>query len=269
MLGRVASSSLYWAHIENYCCMFKVTGEEVLKTGREQAKSFGAEFMEQDVLSITKDGNLFTITPENEEIITTKALIIAMGTTRNKLGVPGEKDLLGKGVSYCVDCDAGFFRNEIVAVTGCGSAAAGGALALTEYASEVHLICNELEIADTLKQRLLDSTVTIHEGKSIAQIKGENAVQNVQLDDGSSIDVAGVFIELGAKGVLELASELGLALDDTMRYVDVDRKMRTNVDGIYAAGDITGPPLQMAKAVGEGCVAGVEAAIYAKRLILD
>ncbi|KAB1443634.1 NAD(P)/FAD-dependent oxidoreductase [Pseudodesulfovibrio senegalensis] len=269
MLGRVTNSSLYWAHVENYCCMFKISGEEILRTGREQAAGFGAEFMEQDVLSISKQDGLFSIVPENDEVITTKSIIIAMGTTRNKLGVPGEKRLLGKGVSYCVDCDAGFYRNDIVAVAGCGSAAAGGALALTQYASAVHLVCDKLDIADALKQRLKESSVTIHEGRSITEIKGENAVQSINMDDGSNIDVAGVFIELGAKGVLELASELGIALDDNMRYVTVDRKMQTNVEGIYAAGDITGPPLQMAKAVGEGCVAGVEAAVFAKRLKRD
>lgn len=269
MLGRVTNSSLYWAHVENYCCMFKISGEEILRTGREQAAGFGAEFMEQDVLSISKQDGLFSIVPENDEVITTKSIIIAMGTTRNKLGVPGEKRLLGKGVSYCVDCDAGFYRNDIVAVAGCGSAAAGGALALTQYASAVHLVCDKLDIADALKQRLKESSVTLHEGRSITEIKGENAVQSINMDDGSNIDVAGVFIELGAKGVLELASELGIALDDNMRYVTVDRKMQTNVEGIYAAGDITGPPLQMAKAVGEGCVAGVEAAVFAKRLKRD
>jgi len=78
--------------------------------------------------------------------------------------------------------------------------------------------------------------------------------------------VAGVFIELGAKGVLELTAMLGVQLDETMKYIDADKKQRTNVPGIYGAGDICGPPLQMAKAVGEGCVAGIEAATYAKKL---
>lgn len=269
MLGRMTNSSLYWAHVENYCCMFKVSGEEILKTGREQAMSFGAEFLEQDVLSIDKSGDLFTIELETGESIQSKSLIIAMGTTRNKLGVPGEKELLGKGVSYCADCDAGFYRNEAVTVVGCRSAAAAGALVLAEYAREVHLICEELDVADAMREKLENKNIILHEGATVEKIVGENQVQGVELSGGGRLDVAGVFIELGAKGVLELASSLGIALDDTMKYLETDKKLHTNVDGIYAAGDITGPPLQMAKAVGEGCVGGIEAAQYAKKLTLD
>jgi thioredoxin reductase (NADPH) len=80
--------------------------------------------------------------------------------------------------------------------------------------------------------------------------------------------VAGVFIEQGAKGVLELASTLGLELDESMKYIASDKRQATSVPGVYAAGDICGPPLQIAKAVGEGCVAGIEAATYAKNLTL-
>ncbi len=269
MLGRLANSSLYWAHIENYCCMFQVTGEEILRTGREQAENFGAQFMDQDVLKVEKKGKLFELSTEGGDCITTKTLIIATGTTRNKLGIPGEKDLLGKGVSYCVDCDAGFFRNETVVVVGNQSAAAGGAMALTEYASTVHLVCDELDVAQSLRKRIAASDIIVHEGRKATEIIGENAVEGISLDNGERIESTGIFIELGAKGVLELASSLGILLDENMRYVEVDRKLRTNVEGVYAAGDITGPPLQMAKAVGEGCVAGTEAATYAKKLKID
>lgn len=266
MLGRMDNSSLYWAHIENYCCQVKITGEEVLNTGREQAISFGTEFRDEDVLSIKKDGNLFTLDLESGETVTSKTVILATGSSRNKLKVPGEKTLLGKGVSYCVDCDAGFYRDEVVAVAGCRSAAAGGAVALTNFASEVHLYCEELDVADGLREQLDKTGVIIHEGSQIKEIQGENAVESVLLDDGSRQQVAGVFIELGAKGVLELTAVLGVQLDESMKYIEADKKQRTNVAGIYGAGDICGPPLQMAKAVGEGCVAGIEAATYAKKM---
>lgn len=269
MLGRVSNSSLYWAHVENYCCMLEVSGEEILRTGREQARNFGAEFLEEDVLKVARADELFEITTESGDLIRTKTLIIATGTTRNKLGVPGEKELLGKGVSYCVDCDAGFFRDETVVVVGCRSAAAGGALALTEYASSVHLVCEKLEVTDALRQKIQTSGVTLHEGRKVTEISGENSVEDIRMDNGETIRATGVFIELGAKGVLELASSLGIQLDENIRFVEVDRKLQTNVKGIYAAGDITGPPLQMAKAVGEGCVAGVEAATYAKKITID
>jgi len=268
MLGRMDNSSLYWAHIENYCCQLKITGEEILNTGREQAISFGAEFRDEDVLHIKADGKLLSLNLESGDTISSKTVILATGSSRNKLKVPGEKELLGKGVSYCVDCDAGFYRNEVVAVAGCRSAAAGGAIALTNFASEVHLYCEELDIADGLQEQLAASSVIIHEGLQINEIQGSNAVESVLLDDDSAQAVSGVFIELGAKGVLELTGMLGVQLDENMKYIEADKKQRTNIPGVYAAGDICGPPLQMAKAVGEGCVAGIEAATYAKKLEL-
>ena len=266
MLGRIDNSSLYWAHVENYCCQLKISGEEILRKGREQAESFGTEFRDEDVLSIEPDNDLFAINLESGEAIRSKTVILATGSSRNKLGVPGEKELLGKGVSYCVDCDAGFFRDEVVAVAGCRSAAAGGAVALTNFASTVHLYCDKLDVADGLRNQLADKGVVVHEGVGIEEILGENAVTGVRLNDGSTQDVSGVFIELGAKGVLELTAMLGVQLDENMKYIEADKKQRTNVPGVYAAGDICGPPLQMAKAVGEGCVAGIEAATYAKKL---
>lgn len=268
MLGRMDNSSLYWAHVENYCCQLKMTGEEILRQGREQAKEFGAEFRDEDVLSIAPQGKLFSVKLESGDTILTKTVILATGSSRNKLKVPGEKQLQGKGVSYCVDCDAGFYKNEVVAVAGCRSAAAGGAVALTNFASEVHLYCEELDVAEGLRQQLQTTGVKVHEGVQIAEIQGEDSVQSILLSDGSTQPVTGVFIELGAKGVLELTAMLGVKLDENMKYIDADKKQRTNVPGIYGAGDICGPPLQMAKAVGEGCVAGIEAANYAKKLEL-
>lgn len=86
------------------------------------------------------------------------------------------------------------------------------------------------------------------------------------LEDGSRLAVQGVFVELGAKGVMGLAGLLGVRMDDEMKYIQANKKMETNVPGIYAAGDISGPPWQVAKAVGEGCVAGLEAAGFSKKL---
>lgn len=266
MLGRIDNSSLYWAHVENYCCQVKISGEEVLRTGRLQAENFGTEFRDEDVLSIEPDGKLFAIKLESGDTVRAKTVVLATGSSRNQLKVPGEKELLGKGVSYCVDCDAGFYRDEVVAVAGCRSAAAGGAVALTNFASEVHLYCEELDVADGLRKQLADTGVNVHEGVKIEEIQGTDAVTGVKLDDGTTQDVTGVFIELGAKGVLELTAVLGVQLDESMKYIETDKKQRTNVPGVYAAGDICGPPLQMAKAVGEGCVAGIEAAVFAKKM---
>lgn len=114
VLGRQSKSSLFHAHVENFCSIFKVSGEEILRSGRQQAQEFGAEFLEEDVLQITSAGQLFEIKVESGNALQSKALIIATGTARNRLGVAGEKTLLGNGVSYCVECDANFYEGYLL-----------------------------------------------------------------------------------------------------------------------------------------------------------
>jgi thioredoxin reductase (NADPH) len=265
VLGKESRSSIFHHHVENYCCVFNTTGEDIIKTGRRQAASFGAQFLEEDVLSMAVHAGRFDIALEGGGTVTAGAVIIATGTARKRLGVPGEKELLGRGVSYCVECDCNFFKGAEVAVAGSGSAAASGALTLLAYARAVHLVCETLDVSPALASELRRSAVALHENRTVTEITGTEGVEGVVLDDGSRLAVQGVFIELGAKGVMELAGLLGVRLDEEMKHIQTNKKMETSVPGLYAAGDITGPPWQVAKAVGEGCVAGLEAAGYAKK----
>jgi thioredoxin reductase (NADPH) len=244
-----------------------VSGEAILSHGRDQAKKFGAVLLDEDVLHIEQAvDDQFRVRLESGDSLLTWTIILAMGVSRNHLNVPGEKEMLGRGVSYCVDCDANFFRNQVVTVVGNGSAAASGALKMLLIAGEIHLVCESLEISDHLRYQIESSRVEVHAGRCVNRILGDNEVQAVLLDNGEKIQTSGVFIELGAKGAIELVSSLGAALDsDSMRFIATNRKQETNVPGLYAAGDICGPPWQIAKAVGEGCVAGLEAATYARR----
>jgi thioredoxin reductase (NADPH) len=266
VLGKETRSSIYHHHLENYCCVFDTTGEDIIRTGRKQAESFGAALRDEDVLSIEPDGGRYKIALEGGDTVRASAVIIATGTARKRLNVPGERELAGKGVSYCVECDCNFYKGQDVAVLGGGSAAASGAMVMLNYARTVHLVCDRLDVAAGLEAELRKSAVRIHESRKVKAITGSDAVQGLVMEDGSSLPVQGVFIELGARGVMELAGLLGVRLDDEMKHIDTNKKMETNVPGIYAAGDITGPPWQVAKAVGEGCVAGLEAAAYAKKI---
>jgi len=244
-----------------------MTGQTMIEEGRAQAEKAGASLLDEDVISIeTKDG-VFALKLESGTTVLSTALILAMGISRNRLNVPGEKEFLGRGLSYCVDCDAGFYRGESVVIIGDESAAVSGALTLLFYATEVHLVCGRLDVADPLAQQLKESAIIVHEQRKVKAIEGEAAVQSILLDDNTRIQTAGVFIELGAKGAVQLAGNLGVQLDaETMQYIVTNKKQETNLAGIYAAGDICGPPWQVAKAVGEGCIAGLEAAAYAKRI---
>ena len=265
LMGKETKSSLFHAHVENFCCLFNVKGEDMLNIGRQQAVNFGTDVLEEDVLQVSPAGPVIKIVSESGQELHASSLIIATGTTRNKLGVTGEKKLLGRGVSYCVECDANFYRGEDVAVVGSASAAVSGALTMLDYAATVHLICDKLEVTDALEKQLNDSAVIIQQGQQVKEIVGENAVEAIVLKDDLKIPLNGVFIELGAKGVMELATHLGVQLDDQMKYIQTNKMMETNVPGVFAAGDICGPPWQMAKAVGEGCVAGIGAASYARK----
>jgi len=264
LMGSIQKSSLFTAHIENYFSLFNISGEELLQRGLAQVRHFGADILEENVIAIDPEGSRFRIRTEGGAVIDAYSLILATGSKRNKLGVPGEKSFLGKGVSYCVDCDGLFFRGVDVCVVGNESAAVDGALTLVKTARAVHLVCERVAVAESLHKELLASPVIVHENSRIKEIYGSAAVEGVRLSDDTQLPVEGVFIEQGAKGMLELALKLGIQLDDEMKYIQTSKQQETSVPGVFAAGDICGMPWQMAKAVGEGCVAGISAAVWAK-----
>ena len=268
MLGRIENSALYPAHIENYACIDGVTaGKDMLEAGMSQLASFGTEVSPEDVLKIEQqEDSLFALELESGRTVQARTIIFSMGVSKKKLSVPGEKEFLGKGVSYCVDCDANFYRGATVLVAGNQSAAIDGALTLLGYAAKVYLLARELKGSETLLSRLRESEVELLTGHWVKEIRGDNGVNAILLENGDTVNVDGIFVELGSKGALELATQVGVQLDmEYFKYIDVTRKQETNIGGIYAAGDIVGPPFQMAKAVGEGCVAGMEAATFARK----
>ena len=239
------------------------SGSEMLAKGLAQVKRFGATVLEEDAVRLSPSGDRFTVRSESGIEYSARAVIIATGIARKRLGVPGEKELEGKGVSYCVDCDANFFKKKTVVVTGDGSAAATGALHLLHFTPHVTLIAPKLEVSPGLMDALRAAKVIMVSDQKIKQIIGQEEVKAVLLSDGTRLEADGVFIEKGAKGILALGAELGLAVDDSGNLA-VDPNQATNVPGIFGAGDVTGPPWQMAKAVGEGCVAGIRAAELVK-----
>lgn len=267
VLGRAENSALYWAHVENYAFVEGVQeGKDLLAVGHRQMEQFGARRMAEDVLKINRQEDSFELELESGSHISAETIIFAMGVSKKKLSVPGEKELSGRGVSYCVDCDANFYRGATVAVVGDRSAAVDGALTLLGYADKVYLVAKQLQVSRELRDRLEQSSVEILEKTWVKSIDGDNSVAGITLENGEKIEVEGVFIELGSKGALELATQLGVELDtEQFKYINTNRRQETNIPGVYAAGDIVGPPYQMAKAVGEGCVAGMESAAFAKK----
>ncbi|MEM1569810.1 MAG: NAD(P)/FAD-dependent oxidoreductase [Candidatus Bathyarchaeia archaeon] len=264
ILGKPRGSSLNYARVDDYFGVLgPIEGVKLLEVGLKQVKSRNVEMVEEDVVELSRDGSMFKLKTESGVEIVADAVILAMGARRNRLNVRGEEKLMGKGVSYCAECDCGFFRGLNVAVVGDGSAAAYAALLMTNYASKVFLIAKRVDFSSRLLEELKSKSVTVIEGRRVVEILGEHRVEGILLDDGSRLDVHGVFVELGSRGVLELTSSLGL-LPDASGYLKVDRRQATDVEGIFACGDLCGPPLSLAKSVGEGYVAAVSAFEYVR-----
>ena len=263
IIGKLNDSAMYGAHVENYFGIpGKTNGSDILRTGLEQARSFGAEYLEENVIGIERSGSGFAVRTENGSSVTSKAMILASGVSRKKLNVPGEKELFGKGVSYCAACDCNFYKGKRVAIIGDGSEAAASAELMTSYASAVYWVSKETEASEHMISKAKSAGAEMIKAK-LEKIIGKEKVTSVKLSDGPEISVDGVFIELGARSSSDLAMDVDV-IPDTDGTIKADDKCRTSVAGVYACGDVTGKPWQIAKAAGQGAVAGINAAAYIK-----
>jgi thioredoxin reductase (NADPH) len=265
LIGKISGSALFDAHVENYFGFdAPVTGKTMLENGVSQVKSSGVTLISMNVVSTVPSDEGFSVRLESDETITTKSVILATGISREKLGVPGEKEFLGKGVSYCASCDCNFYKGVPVMIVGNESEAAVSAELMTKYASEVYWSASDPEIDSSLMEKVKASGVKIVNAYP-SKISGTDRVSEVLMTDGTSVNVTGVFIELGGRSSVDLAMDLGIMpeMDDTIK---VDGKCMTEVAGVFACGDITGKPWQIAKAVGEGSVAGIYASDYVSGL---
>ena len=260
--GKAAASAAAGTEMDNYFGTGRVSGDALIAEGMRQAESTGAVFLGQNVISASRDGDTFRLGLEDGTVVTARSVIIATGISRKKLGIPGEKELFGKGVSYCAVCDCNFYRGRRAVIVGNESEAAVSAEMMTGYASETSWVAWDVQANPALVAKAEAAGVRIYGSKPKA-ILGEGKVESLELEDSTLIPTDGVFIELGARSSADLAMDLDVMpeMDDTIK---VDCDCATGVPGVYACGDVTGRPWQVAKAVGQGCVAGTNAAAYAK-----
>jgi thioredoxin reductase (NADPH) len=263
VLGKPSNSALERAEIENYFGVRMMKGKDLIETSLKAAKEFGAQMMEEDLLTIEMAEGGFKLKTESLRELTCKALILAPGISRKKLNVEGEKEYHGLGVSYCATCDCNFFKKKTVAILGDASMAASAALLLREYASKVYWVAKDFTASPQLMEKIKATDIEMVKAWP-TKIYGEQTVKGMLLDDGRDLTLNGVFIELGAKGVADLAMEVNI-FPDEKGYIAVDRSCATGTPGVFACGDVTGQPWQLAKAVGEGCVAGLAAANYVRK----
>lgn len=240
---------------------FSGKGVELMKQFYEQLKKYDVDFIMGDVNKIEKKGKDFSVNIGKQEI-ESKAVILATGTERRKLKIPGEEKFKGKGVSYCVTCDAFFFKDKIVAVIGGSDCAATSALALTDLAKKVYVIYRgeKLRCEDINSKRLeKKKNVEIIYNSIPREIKGDTKVESFVLEDGKEIAVDGIFIEIGSVALTKIFNNLDLKLDKE-KYIVVDEQMATSVEGIFAAGDVTNFKLkQVVVAASQGAIAAKSA----------
>ena len=235
--------------IQNYYGFAEpITGAELERRGIEGAKAVGVEFVTTEAVGLTYTDKLTVETLD----FPADAVILATGASRAAPRIPGLAGLEGHGVSYCAICDAFFYRGRDVAVLGSGEYALHEVQALLPVAHSVTLLTGGAPLTAQFPPEVAVRT------EAVEAILGEERVTGVQLKDGGTLEVSGVFVALGVAGSTALARKLGAEVNGSR--IVVDDHMQTSLPGLYAAGDCTGGLLQVAKAVYEGAVAGTEAA---------
>lgn len=249
--------------IDNYFGFTEtISGRELMERGRAQAERFGAEISCDKVMKVVmaEDGS-FEIKTEAGKILA-DAVILATGVSRVRPGVNNLSDYEGKGVSYCVSCDGFFYRGKKVMVLGEGIYAANQALELTTYTPHVAVVTQGKE--PTMRPKDLEAlkaaNIAVVE-KKIVSLSGE-LLESAIYEDGSEEAVDGLFVAMGEASSLDFAYSLGLERSGV--FIVADGEQRTNIPGVFAAGDCTGGFLQIAVAVGEGAVAAKGAIAHAK-----
>ncbi|MFH0911785.1 MAG: thioredoxin-disulfide reductase [Planctomycetota bacterium] len=249
-----------------------IDGPALAEKMRAQAERYGVVFLDREAVGLSQDGSTFLVTLK-KDTIRAKTVIVATGSDPQKLGVPGESELRGKGVSYCGTCDAPFFRNKRVMVVGGGDSALKEALYIAKFASAVTLVHRRDAFrAEKFyrKQVLAHDRIAIRWNTVVRSIRGENKVQSVTLEDvktGSREDVEmdGIFIFVGSIPNTQLLCRL--MPDFCCNHVRTDLDMMTSIPGLFAVGDVREHSYrQVATAVGEGATAAMAAEHYLSRL---
>lgn len=232
------------AEVENYLGFTKLSGSDLIEKFSEHIEAIGVETKTAEVKSISKKDSGFEV-KTSDETFEAKSIIIASGKTPRKLGIPGEEDFLGKGISYCATCDGPLFKDKTVAVIGGGNSALDAALEMEKYCQKVYIInLNDDFQGDEIRKDRVKSSQKI-EVISKAQtigVSGSQFLEKIKYKDLASgeekeIESQGMFVEIGWMPATEIVKDL-VNLND-IKEIKVDKDNKTSCEGIYAAGDVT------------------------------
>lgn len=262
------------ASIVNYSGFKDVQGPELAEKMYQGATQFGAEYAYGTVTSVTVDGQLKKVTTDMGDTFVAPVMVVATGSDHRKLGVPGEEEFSGRGVSYCAVCDGAFFKDKHLVVVGGGDSAVEEGLYLTQLAAKVTVLVrrDELRAQPMLQDEAVkNAKMEFVYNTSVTEIVGDDikvtGVKTHNNKTGADGELAadGVFIYVGNVPLTKPFTDLGI-LDD-QGWVKTDTLMKTSVPGIFAIGDVRETPLrQIATAVGDGAIAGQQVYQYIKGL---
>lgn len=248
------------ADIQNYPGIKSTSGFDLCYAMMNQCMEFGAEFVFDSIASVSLIDETKAIGLASGKIVEAKNVIIASGANARKLGVPNESKFIGKGVSYCATCDGAFFKEKTVAVIGGGNTAAEDALYLEKLAKKVYMVHRRdaLRADDILVKRLEKSNVEIVWNSVVENLGGEDKItqltlKNVKTNTLTTISVDGVFVAIGQTPNSQGFENVSLSSDG---YIITDDNMHTNIDKVYAVGDVREKSLrQVVTACADGAIA--------------
>lgn len=279
VIGKSVGGELTYAHkVENYPGFISISGLELTARWKEQAEKLGAKVILKEVGKIEKEPTGFRVSIGQNEVYTAKTVIVATGSERRRLNIPGEKEYMGKGVSYCTTCDAPFFRNKTVALVGGSDSAVSGAVHTAEFASKVYIVYRGEQLrAEPIWLEEWAKIVARGQGEviyntNITAIVGDNSkVTGVSLNkpyqNKNSLNVNGVFIEIGGVPGTALVQTLGIKLTETGHVVTGD-EMETNIPGLFCAGDMIDKSKIMQQAItamAQGAIASASVYKFIKK----
>ncbi|MDP7506476.1 MAG: FAD-dependent oxidoreductase [Candidatus Woesearchaeota archaeon] len=262
ILGKIMGGTINTTHsVENYPGFTQIGGMALANKLKEHAMEYDITLKEEKVIKIKKQDTLFHISTKEDNYLT-KTIIFCTGTEVRKLNIPGEKEFTGKGVHYCALCDGYFYKNKIVGVVGGSDSAAKEALLLSQYAKKVYIIYRKEKIrAEPInyKKVIENKKIEIITNTNILEIKGDKFVNQIIFDKPykrkKEFNIDGLFIEIGRLPISGLAKDLGIKTNEKDEII-IDRKSKTNILGLFAAGDVVDTAFKQAiTGVAEGVMA--------------
>ncbi len=273
ILGKTFGGLIATTHVvENYPGITTASGTELMEMFRDHMNSLNIPYISDEVKNIEKFEDYFVLSTFFQKF-KAYSIVIATGSERRKLGIPGEEEFTGRGVSYCATCDGPFFKDKVVCVIGGSDSAVKEALYLTENTKKVYIIYRREEIrAEPInKKRVYENEkIEIINNTKVVEIKGEEGkVKSVIFNNSMEFDIDGVFIEIGSDPNTALAKNIGVNTNEKGEII-INRKSETNIPGIFAAGDVADAPFKQAiTGVAEGVIAAYSAFDYLKNIKIE